>query len=324
MTRKHNGLLFIVLAAGILCIHSQVLAFQGHGGPSRGFWELFTLPRVWMSFVFGGVGLGLLLKSRVSRNIRIAVLAVVFFAFGFLPHLNLGAFAKGMGMHPSPMCLVEKAIIILKNSGSLPVTFLTLLFSVALLSIIGNKLFCGWVCPVGAMQELINEIPLTRRWKKTVPFSISNAVRISVFVLFLVLLFSSGLSVYAYGNPFEFFHFQWETVGIIAVAVTAAASLFLFRPFCYFLCPLGLVTWVLEQLSIFRIIKTKECTDCTICEKEAHCPGLKTILENKRVRGDCFSCGRCLRACPGKHLEYTGRLAGNKPGSSSSNEKNVS
>ncbi len=296
------------LIAGILLILLFALesacAVQGGMQNRMGFWDYFTLSRVWLGFIFGIGGMVLLSRSLVSKGVRILSLLLALFFFGLFTPLFSGSFAQGLGMHPSPMCLVEKSIIFLLDQGRVPLRFLALLTSVAILTIIGNKLFCGWVCPVGALQELINEIPLSRKVKIRLPFILTNSVRILVFALFLIVLVSANISIYGYTNPFEFFQFRWVIWSVLTLAVTMIASLFIFRPFCYFLCPLGLVTWVLEQISIFRVKRDGDCISCDRCDTSTYCPAVPAVLKGKRIRPDCFSCGRCLRQCPKNVLKY--------------------
>jgi len=300
---KKIGLAIILLA--IFLLLTAFLTSQGMGRGNKTFWSYFALPRVWMGFLFGAIGLVLLLKSRVSKKVRLGMMALAFFTFGLVPHLNVGTFSRGLSMHPSPMCLIEKSFIFMNNGISLPMIFITLLASIVVLTVVGNKLFCGWVCPVGALQELINDIPLTKRMKKIIPFKVSNTVRISMFGIFILLFIITGFSIYGLFNPFEFFHFHWAVLGIIAISVTGIASLFLFRPFCYLACPLGLFTWIFEQASVFRVKREgTACKDCNRCVVMSHCPSVKSILEKKRVRADCFSCGRCLNFCTKESLYY--------------------
>ena len=197
-----------------------------------------------------------------------------------------------MSMHPSPLCMIEKPFIFVSMGRAVPIMFLAIIASVIILSILGTKLFCGWVCPIGALQELLHMVPIKKELKGKIPFRLSNGIRIFFFVLFLTFLFAAGFSLYAYTNPFEFFHFGWGALSIIALAVVMIASLFIFRPFCYLLCPLGLVTWLVEHISIFKVRLDKEkCTDCKICITQSPCPTVKSILDDSEVRPDCHPCG---------------------------------
>ena len=210
-----------------------------------------------------------------------------------------------MGIHPSPMCIITKPFGFLNAGRTVPLIFLSLLGSIVILTIIGNKLFCGWVCPIGALQEIFRRVPLPEKFKIKLPFKITNLIRISIFVIFVVLIFTIGLSIYDYINPFEFLHWRFTLFATIILSITLIASLFIFRPFCYLICPLGLVTWLVEQLSLIKVKVNKDkCTNCDICIKKSPCPSVPSILNNKRLRPDCHACGRWLEVCPENALKF--------------------
>jgi polyferredoxin len=176
---------------------------------------------------------------------------------------------------------------------------------ISVFSLAGNKLFCGWVCPLGALQELIQRIPLRKGLKKTLPFRVTNTIRALVFVVFLVVVFMTGKAVYDYFNPFEGLHWALVPIGTTALVITAILALFIFRPFCYLACPIGLYTWVLEHIALTKLRLNKEaCTNCDVCVKKTNCPAVPAILAGKRSRPDCHACGDCMSVCPKNALEW--------------------
>ncbi|MCK4275197.1 MAG: 4Fe-4S binding protein, partial [Phycisphaerae bacterium] len=182
----------------------------------------------------------------------------------------------------------------------------------AALAIIGNKLICGWACPFGALQELIYHLPILRTLKKRkVPFMVSNTIRGVLFVAVLLMLFDivggrKGFVIYHYLNPFNLFNFDIETVWVGATIVVALVVSFgFYRPFCQFICPFGLLSWVLERVSIFRVkIDRSRCTDCGACVSACPLDAAKDRVAGKIFPADCFSCGRCLNVCPADAIDY--------------------
>lgn len=293
--------LFVLL----LLMTSTLWAYQQGGRKPLGFFDFWMRPRVWVSAVFCLFGLVLLMKSWVTRNIRLLSLVVISFFFGILFVLPLGSFARGMSLHPSPLCVIEKPFLFLNAGRGVPVMFLSIAASIAILTIIGNKLFCGWACPLGALQEIAHRIPLSKKWKIKLPFRITNSVRIGIFLLFIVLTFTVGKSIYPYLNPFEFFHWGFEFIAIIIILITLIAAVFIFRPFCYVICPLGLFTWVFEHISLIRVkVDKNKCTDCNVCVEKSACPAVSSILEGKKSRPDCHACGQCIEVCPENALKF--------------------
>lgn len=278
---------------------------SGGGRRSMGVLDILLLPRVWVGTIFCLTGIWLLMKSWVQRNIRSVILGGIFFAFGILPVLPLGSFAWGMGMHPSPVCTITKPFLFLSAGSGVPVIFLTVLAVISIFSIVGNKVFCGWACPIGAIQELFNKIPLPEKFKVIIPFKATNTIRITIFIAFIAFVFTAGISIYDYFNPFHFLHWGFEIMAILVLLVTLIASLFIFRPFCYTVCPIGLFTWVLEHFSLVKVkVNKHDCTDCHLCIKKSHCPAVQSIVDLSKSCPDCFSCGRCIEACPKKALGF--------------------
>jgi len=301
---------WIVFALFILLFvaSSTLLADEGDHRDSMAFFQAFTLPRVWVSMIVGLMGLFLLLKGWVGKKVRLAGLGLALFLFGVLEGLHLGAVSEGMGMHPSPICMLEKPFVFLFSGSGVPVFFFGMIVAIAILQIVGNKLFCGWVCPVGALQELLHKLPLK---KFKVPFKVSNSVRIAFFALFLGVLLVFKHSIYEYVNAFHFFHWDWYWMSMLILGVVMVASLFLFRPFCYFFCPMGLFSWLLEHVSLFRVQKNDtDCGSCTYCIDHSPCPSVQAIVEKKQSRPDCHACGECIDLCPNKNLSFTLRKKG--------------
>jgi polyferredoxin len=296
----------------IFCIVALVLLFatsaaaEERGGKNwMGIVDILKLPRVWMGAIFCLIGFLLLATNRLTRNLRLAFLFLIFFAFAVFTLLPLGRFAMGMGLHPSPICTITKPFVFMERGMSPPIIFWVILGTIAVFTIAGNKLFCGWVCPIGAAQEIFNRIPLPKRLKITLPFKVTNPIRILLFILFFPLLFWLGKESYEYFNPFEFLHWGFTAMGIIAFAVVMIAAIFVFRPFCYLICPLGLITWILEHLSLAKVrLDRDRCIECDICVNDSHCPAVRSILDERGSRPDCHACGRCIELCPEEALKF--------------------
>jgi len=299
--RNHKRIVFFVFVI-LIGIATALWAQEGAARKPPGFFEIWLMPRVWMSAVFAVLGLILLSKSWVKRNLRSVALAVIFFVFAVLWALPLGNFARGMGVHPSPMCITSKPFQFLNAGLGIPILFISLFVSIAILSIIGNKLFCGWVCPIGALQELVHRIKTP---KVTLPFKITNWIRVGLYAVFIAVALLARKDLYDYFNPFESLHWGFEVYGLVVLGVVTVAGLFIFRPFCYVICPLGLWTWLFEQVSLVRVkVDKQKCNDCNKCVDDSYCPAVPAILEQRKVRPDCHACGRCIEICPEEALRF--------------------
>ncbi len=299
------GFMITTLAVLLFWVFAAMAGNEEGARRTLTFWDIWALPRVWVGALLALVGLFLLMSKKLTAGIRWVSLLIIFFAFAVVSNLPLGYFARGMGLHPSPMCSVEKPFLFLQMGRAVPIVFIAILAFIALISIVGNKLFCGWNCPIGAVQELLHRIPLPNKLKIKLPFKITNTVRIVFFLLFLAVLFLTGASLYEYVNPFVFLHWDMELVVIPAFLITFIGAVFIFRPFCYLICPLGLMTWLLGPLAITRIrVDKKKCNMCLRCVHQSTCPSVQAVLDGRRVRPDCHACGICLHTCPENALKF--------------------
>ncbi len=217
-----------------------------------------------------------------------------------------------LGKSPNPM---ESAVKVFKSLVGLYPSIAVKLGGFAffaVLAVVGNKLICGWVCPFGALQELLYHLPILRKLKKRkVPFIISNTIRGALFVVAMLLLFGvlgpgEGFVIYHLLNPFNLFNLDIETVSIGAtIVVMLVVSLGFYRPFCQFICPFGFISWFLERLSIFRVkIDHDRCNNCGACIAACPLDAAKDRVAGKALPADCFSCARCLNVCPQDAIRY--------------------
>jgi len=217
-----------------------------------------------------------------------------------------------LGKSPNPM---EGIVKVFKSMVGLypSVTSKIIAFAFLLmLAIVGNKFICGWACPFGAMQELIYSLPILSKSKKhKMPFWLTNTIRSGILCIVLLFLFGivggkKGFVIYHYFNPFNLFDLHFENwLILVTVIVFLTSAFFTYRPFCQLVCPFGLVSWVAEKLSLYRVIIDEEkCTKCGACVKACPLEAAKGKVDSKTFSADCFSCARCLNTCPVDAIHY--------------------
>jgi polyferredoxin len=273
-----------------------------------------SLPTILMSLkylVFATLAISgwlLLSRGRPMKRTRLVFQCVAFLTFGGVAGLAVPWFAEHFGLHPSPMCAISKGAAFVSARGVYPTPMVALIAVAVVMTLVGGKAFCGWVCPLGAMQELIGRIPGLPR--KRMPFAFSNGVRVIAAIAFAVGLAVFGTITYDWFNPFEALHWTDLTHPLVWAPFVAvvAASLVFYRPFCALLCPMGLLTWALERASLGRIRVTSECDDCGACVKATDCQALPAILDRRSTIPDCHGCGDCLGTCKREFLQFSWKL----------------
>jgi len=305
-------LLTVAIFASLLLGASDAWAQSGHGHARGGMSVAdFLLQAKFISMaVIGLVALALLTTHKLNERLRLTLLLASTFLFGFASNLPIGVL-ESFAMHPSPMCAASKPLLF-----GLRTPFLVTLGVIFVLTLIGPKLFCGYVCPVGTLQELLSMLADRFKWTNVaVPFRVSNTIRIGLFLAFLAVSVTGVLSVttergrfalslYDYLNPFHGFEIgipasvRGFALHYLPLLLTVVLALRLYRPFCYFVCPIGLYTHVLEQIGLVGVTKIhSECNDCGLCLERARCPAVADILDGAQLRPDCFACNRCVAAC---------------------------
>lgn len=192
--------------------------------------------------------------------------------------------------------------------------------TIILFGLLLGRMVCGFLCPVGLGQELLYKIktPKVKKSKLTRIFSYFKYVVLIVFVGVLPILFSipgfceficpagtleGGVGLLS--NPTNEGSlgmlgplFSWKFTLLILIVV---ASIFIYRMFCRFLCPLGALYGFFCRIAMLGIKLDKDkCTDCGLCISVCK-------MDIKRV-GDheCIHCGSCISVCPAKAISWKG------------------
>ena len=268
----------------------------------KGFLDFLLSAKYLAVLIVAAVGIAAIWMSKLSFKVRLVLMSVSFILFGVIT-----IFAPWLFITPSPVCASTKPFLY----GFKP-QFLATLSVIGVMSLAVGKGFCGTACPVGALQELLYRIPLFKKLKqKKVSFKITNTVRILLFVLFVIVAFAFATSTYFYYNLFDLIH--WEFIMpwfdfflfIAFLVIILGVSLFSYRPFCYFICPMGLYTWVLEHIAPLKVRLNKDaCNNCSVCEKASPCNAVKGIVEGNKLRADCHLCGDCIKSCSKSALYF--------------------
>ncbi len=192
-----------------------------------------------------------------------------------------------------------------------PVIFILWSYVAVALLFWGRGVFCGWLCPFGALQEFASEAARRLRLPQVrIPFTLHERlwpIKYVVFLgLFAVSLTSTKLAfVGAEVEPFKTaislkFVREWPFV-LYAVGLLGA-GLFVERFFCRYLCPLGAALPIPARLRMFEWLKRRpQCgRECQICFHR--CPVQAIHPERQINPNECIHCLLCQRIYADDHV----------------------
>lgn len=177
------------------------------------------------------------------------------------------------------------------------------------LALLGGAFYCGWLCPLGTVQEWLGRLGSRISGGRRLKVS----VRVEKWLVPLrYVLMVAGFSGLAFLTFLGFLSQPYQSfMGLIAgntAYVTAAAwtllgfflvsSLLMDRPFCRYFCTEGARYGLLSMARIFSIRRRKsKCINCAVCDKK--CPTQVKISTKSHVRNpQCVNCMECISSCP--------------------------
>ena len=185
-----------------------------------------------------------------------------------------------------------------------------LMIIVFLTALLFGPVFCGWVCPLGTIQEAVSRFGrkyFRRRFNHFVPVKLDGVLRylrygVLAWVLYMTAV--TGKLIFQEYDPyyalFNFWSSEVSLLGLGILGVTLAGSFFIERPWCKYACPYGAVLGVFNLFRVFTIRRTPgTCKMDTACD--IACP-MNIIVSEKIIVRDhqCISCLECTSEarCP--------------------------
>ncbi len=166
----------------------------------------------------------------------------------------------------------------------------------------GRGIFCGWLCPFGALQELINELARRLKIKQyEIPFAIHERLWAIKYVILLALFAVSLESLgqaerLAEIEPFKttfLLKFQRDWGYVLYVVVLLVINIFTRKVYCRYICPLGAALAIPARLRLFDWLKRrKECGQpCRTCARECE---IQAIHPDGHINAnECHQCLDC-------------------------------
>lgn len=164
-----------------------------------------------------------------------------------------------------------------------------------------GRVYCGWICHLGALQELIFKTSTFRLFQSERSQKIMRGIRITALVTLISQLLITHTNLYKQIDPFAviFNFYSNNFIGWMLVAIVAASSFFLYRPFCKTLCPVGLALGWVNKIPGSSVLGVKpNCTPCQLCNRSC---SINAITHDSKIskldNQECIRCGECLISC---------------------------
>lgn len=211
-----------------------------------------------------------------------------------------------------PLGAIQNALASAGHRAGWYVLGIILLFGVIL-----GRTICGWLCPLGLIQELLHKIPTPKLRKNHLTRALTwlKYVLLAVFVIAIPLLYGlrfdlplpafckyicpAGTLEGAMGllaSPAN--ADMYSMLGVlftrkfVIMVVIGLACVFCYRAFCRFLCPLGAIYGLFNRFNIIGVkVDESRCNGCGACVRGCG-------MDVRRV-GDreCIHCGKCMDSC---------------------------
>lgn len=163
-------------------------------------------------------------------------------------------------------------------------------------SLVLGRLFCGYICPLGAAQELVSKLV---KKQAHIDVKLAEAIRAVFFAAFIVI--GIGIASIVHFNPFSLVSPWLGTFKLLVLIIVVATSVIVYRPWCTLLCPFGFLMNLTSRFSIFKLKLNKNCIDCAACTKK--CP--TNQAHKGSTMAECYWCGRCLNVCRKDAIDVT-------------------
>ncbi|MBQ6364641.1 MAG: 4Fe-4S binding protein [Lachnospiraceae bacterium] len=185
-----------------------------------------------------------------------------------------------------------------------------------------GRTICGWICPLGLIQELLYKVPTYKLKKNRITHALTylKYVLLAVFVIAIPLWHGlrEGMAVPGFckyicpagtlegavgllSNPKNADYFAMLgplfTRKFVIMLIIGTACVFIYRSFCRFLCPLGAIYGMFCRIALTGVRVNEDlCTHCGAC--------VRTCQMDVHHVGDheCIHCGKCMNKCPQKAI----------------------
>ncbi len=188
-----------------------------------------------------------------------------------------------------------------------------------------GRVFCGWVCPLGLILELNEQVRerlrrrLARHQTKLPHWQLPKWLKYWLLGTILLASAISSVPLFTAISPINLVTlaiYAMPTAGLIVIGAIMLFEYAVPRGFCRSLCPLGALYSLLGSFAAWRVFvrpggERMLCQQCSM-----RCPMGIQVMEDHVLRGqasvadrECTRCGTCADVCLGRMLTLGFRAA---------------
>jgi polyferredoxin len=233
----------------------------------------------------------------------------------FLENVSLHAICPFGGVETLAQLLMTGELI-----QKIRVSAVFLLGLVMILSVLFGPVFCGWICPLGTIQEWLGKLGRqwlgAKRYNHFVPASLDALLRYTRYIVLAWVLYATIMSArlvfQEYDPYFALFHFwtgEAAAPALLILEATLLLSFFVERPWCKYACPFGALLGLSNLIRIFTIRRHEDTCRHRGDACSTLCPMNIDISQKTVIRDhQCITCLECTSegCCPVKETVFLG------------------
>ncbi|MFO0787867.1 MAG: 4Fe-4S binding protein [Pirellulales bacterium] len=186
---------------------------------------------------------------------------------------------------------------------AIPLVVLLFFLLPLIAALLAGRVFCGGVCPLGAIQDLVVIKPLQ------LPQPIDRwGGKFRYFYLALAIWFAAQPAasrdfIICRFDPFvAFFRLNGSLSMLAYGALLLLLGTIIGRPYCRFLCPYGGLLGLVSRFAFRPVqISPDEELDCGLCAESCPFGAIKNLRAD---RMECVACARCFVHCPRQRYQW--------------------
>jgi len=217
--------------------------------------------------------MGFVTWAVMKKRTRMPIIATSIISIAYFGFFRNGCICSVGSLQNVSLALADPTYI-------LPIAVLLFFILPIIFAFLVGRVFCAGVCPLGALQEIVNV--KNYRLSKTVTTVLGMIPWLYLIFAVLFAVTRSGFIICQY-DPFVGIFRMGGDIGLITFgALLLVASIFTGRPFCRFICPYGALLNLVSRVSIWKITLTdKPCIKCELCHNACPVDAIKPPYDNK-------------------------------------------